>query len=255
MEIAAHIAVIEDEGRRFAGAVGRSGLDAVVPACPDWDVRTLVRHVSEIHLWAAAQVTGRATVLWPDGLDDIADWWPSLANFWPEDDALTGYYLETNQNLVAALRQAAPDVDARTFLPAPSPLAMWARRQAHELTIHRIDAEGAAGDVDTISPEVAVDGIDELLLAFAPRVNELPLDQASSMAVQTTDTDDAWIVTMGPDGIDASRSHQPADAILRGTAADLYVALWNRNDDHAITVTGDDSVLPTWREQLRIRWS
>ena len=32
-----------------------------------------------------------------------------------------------------------------TFLPAPSPRAMWARRQAHETAIHRVDAQLAAG--------------------------------------------------------------------------------------------------------------
>ena len=45
MEIATHTAVIGDEGRRFADAASRSGLEAVVPACPDWDVREMYLHV------------------------------------------------------------------------------------------------------------------------------------------------------------------------------------------------------------------
>jgi len=47
----------------------------------------------------------------------------------------------------AALSAAPPDLRCWTFLPAPSPLAMWARRQAHETTVHRVDAELAAASV------------------------------------------------------------------------------------------------------------
>jgi len=42
------------------------------------------------------------------------------------------------------LASAPPDLDCLTFLAAPSPLAMWARRQAHETAIHRVDAESPA---------------------------------------------------------------------------------------------------------------
>lgn len=41
-------------------------------------------------------------------------------------------------------RWAAGYVDCWTFLDAPSPLAFWARRQAHETAIHRADAQLAA---------------------------------------------------------------------------------------------------------------
>src|SRR6204780_1534249 len=55
------------------------------------------------------------------------------------------------------------------FLDAPSPLAFWARRQAHEPAIHRADAESAAGDVTPFPAVFAADGIDELLVCFASR--------------------------------------------------------------------------------------
>lgn len=39
----------------------------------------------------------------------------------------------------------------------------WARRMAHELTIHRADATLAAGQPYEVAPEIAADAIDEWL--------------------------------------------------------------------------------------------
>ena len=61
-----------------------------------------------------------------------------------------------------------PDLDCWAFLPAPSPLAFWSRRQAHETAIHRADVESALRVRPVYPKEFAADGIDELLLgAFA----------------------------------------------------------------------------------------
>lgn len=255
MDTATHIARIDAEARRFAAAAEQAGLDAPVPSCPDWDVRDLLRHLSLIHLWAAAHVVCRATTLGVDDLTELSSAWPDLAEFWPDDEQLAAYYLATNANLVRELSTAQPDIAALTFLPAPSPLAMWARRQCHELTIHRIDAEQAADDVTPIDAAVAADGIDELLAAFAPRETEFPLDEARTMLVETSDTHDHWRLTLGPDGITTTRSDEPADVRLRGRATDLYLAVWNRGDDASLDVTGDRDVLAAWHAHYAIRWS
>lgn len=254
MEIATHVEHIDREAQRFVTAAAQGHLDAAVPACPGWDVRELVRHLCEIHLWAAAQVAGRATQLWPDSLDEIATWWPEIAVFWPSDDDLLDLYLATSDNLVRQLQAAPADVDADTFLPAPTPLAMWARRQCHELTIHRVDAEQAAGVASIIDPTLASDGIDELLSAFAPRATATPLAHPRSMVVDAIDTGEQWSVTMGPDGIDTTRADSRGDVRVSGIAADLYRSLWNRGDS-GVAVDGDDDVLDAWHTNHRVRWS
>lgn len=254
MEIAAHVVHIEQEAQSFVTAVAQGGLDAAVPTCPGWDVRELVRHLSEIHLWAAAQVAGRATQLWPEGLDEIATWWPEIAVFWPSDDDLLDLYLATSDNLVQQLRDAPADVDAATFLPAPTPLAMWARRQCHELTIHRVDAEQAAGVGSIIDPALASDGIDEVLSAFAPRATQTALARPRCMVVDATDTGEQWSVTMGPDGIDTTRADSRGDVRVSGVAVDLYRSLWNRGDG-GVAVDGDADVLAAWHTTHRVRWS
>jgi uncharacterized protein (TIGR03083 family) len=164
-------------------------------------------------------------------------------------------YLGTNVNLVDALESAPPDLETFTFLPAPSPLAMWARRQAHETAVHRFDAENAIGATSAFDPVFAADGIDEILAAFAPRKSEFPVKSNKRMHVHAVDTDDHWLVTMRPDGIATTREAGPADVALSGTAADLYLVLWNREKDSMVTVTGDPELLEKWHANHRVRWS
>jgi predicted lipid carrier protein YhbT len=75
------------------------------------------------------------------------------------------------------------------------------------------------------------------------------------MVVHATDTDDRWHVTMTPDGITTSKGTGPADVALTGSAADLYLTVWNRGDDSDIDVTGDRDLLETWHTHHRVRWS
>lgn len=255
MEIAAHITAIGQEAKLFADAAGQGGLEVDIETCPGWNMRDLVRHLSEIHLWASAHVARRATKMWVDDLSDLSGYWPDLAVFWPDDNDLIDYYLRTNANLVNQLESAPADVEAMTFLPAPSPLAMWARRQAHETSIHRFDAQNAAGSTSGFDATFASDGIDEMLMGFAPRASRWRIDRARTMVVHAEDTDDRWHVTMRPDGITSRRGDGPADVTLTGRAADLYLAVWNRGDDSAIEVTGDRGLLENWHENHRIRWS
>jgi uncharacterized protein (TIGR03083 family) len=254
VEIDDHIDAIAREGERLAAAASSAGLDATIRWCAGWRMRELLRHLSEIHLWAASHVARRAV---RDGVPELADLeaaWPNLALFWPADDDLIDYYLATNRNLVDKLAAAPADLDTWTFLPAPSPRQMWARRQAHETSIHRIDAESATESMGGFDPAFASDGIDEVLTAMAPRTDELPLESPVTMAVHPTDVEERWLVNLGPEGIDTIRGHSPADLTLTGAASDLYLAVWNRGDDTAIQLTGDRSVLDIWRDRHRSRW-
>lgn len=255
MDITQHVDTLEREAKLLAEAARQIDLDSEIPTCPGWAMRDLVRHLAEIHLWAASQVSNRATKMWVDDISELSAYWPDLAVFWPSDDALIDWYLETNANLVNELRAAPADLECRTFLPAPSPLAMWARRQAHETAIHRFDAEHPVGIDSHFDPTFAADGVDEMLAAFAPRGSTFPVDETRTMVVHATDTGDRWHVTMAPDGITTAKGDGPADLTLAGPAEDLYLAVWNRGDDSAITATGDLDLLETWHTNHRIRWS
>jgi len=245
VETAADITAIGQEAKLFAESAEQGSLDVTIGTCPGWTMRDLVRHLSEIHFWAATHVARRAIKMWVDDLAELSASWPDLAVFWPDDGDLVDYYVQTNGNLVRELESAPADVEAMTFLPGSTPRAMWARRQAHEISIHRFDAQNAAGIPSEFDPAFASDGSDELLTAFTPRKPSFPVEAAKTMVVHATDSDDHWHLTLGPDGIAARRSDGPADVTLTGSAADLYLTMWNRGDDSTIDVAGDRDLLET----------
>ena len=168
MQVADYIAALRAEGPLLARAAERAGPGAPVPTCPGWRICDLVRHVGSVHRWAAGIVAEQQAA--PPGElteDEMVRSGPA------SDKDLPGWFLDGHQRLVAALEQADPGLTCWTFLAAPSPRAFWARRQAHETAIHRVDAQlaegtGAAG-LDRLAPGLASDGIDELIMGFGRR--------------------------------------------------------------------------------------
>jgi uncharacterized protein (TIGR03083 family) len=247
VEIADHIAHLEAEGERFAQAAADAGLEAAVPNCPGWKVRDLVRHMGGIHRWAASYVeSGNPR---PSNEVDDTRFFAALG-----DGELIARYRRGHAGLVSALSTASPGLACWTFLAAPSPLAFWARRQAHETTIHRVDAEQAADVESGCAPELAADGIDELLNGFFSRPKgRLVADPPVALAIRTADTGDAWTIRIEPDRRVVTPGAGDADCRVSGSASDLYLLLWNRRGrDRGVTVEGDGGVLDLWRERAVI---
>ncbi|MET7480245.1 maleylpyruvate isomerase family mycothiol-dependent enzyme [Streptomyces sp. NPDC005648] len=246
METAEFVEILDREGELLAAAAESAGCDAKVPTCPDWQVRDLLRHTGMVHRWAAAFVAEQHTTYQPDG---------GL----PELDGaeLLAWFRQGHRRLVDTLASAAPDVRCWHFLPAPSPLAFWARRQAHETTVHRFDAESARGGTPSgIAPSFAVDGIDELLSGFHARPrSRVRAEEPRVLRVRATDTDDAvWTVRLSQEPPAAVREADgDADCEVAGSAARLYLALWNRLPFPS--VTGDVSVAALWRGKSAVTWS
>ncbi|MBO0831624.1 MAG: maleylpyruvate isomerase family mycothiol-dependent enzyme [Actinobacteria bacterium] len=267
MEIAAHIDSLERDGQLLAAAAERAGLGDPVPSCPGWQLRDLLRHQGYVHRWAARFVTERLPR--PDTRMNEAE----ILTAEPPDSKLVAWFREGHAALVAALRAAPPDLDCWTFLPAPSPLAFWARRQAHETAMHRVDAELAAGGpVTAVAAEFAADGIDELIMGFFGRDERRLSDEQRAggrqgMRVQTTDTGQQWQVELTEDGRRAASVQRGGTAstgvgsdgvvcTVDGPAAGLYLVLWNRAEPGpaAVTVSGNDMVLRAWRDGMRVTW-
>ena len=223
------IEALEREGRLLAEAAGRAGLDAPVPSCPGWQVRNLLRHTGGVHRWATSIVAGPLTERPDIPLDDTDD------TQWPGDASLLSWFVEGHAALVAALRSAPDDLDCYTFLPNMTPKVHWTRRQSHETAMHRADAELAAGQSPSYDTDFARDGIAELFEGFFPRGyrKRLKSDTPTTIAVVTTDADDEWLVHVGPEGSTVERGAGAADAVVRASASDLYLTLWNRRSDDA----------------------
>ncbi|GHH72331.1 hypothetical protein GCM10018793_09150 [Streptomyces sulfonofaciens] len=238
METADHIEILARQGTAMARTAADAGLAATVPTCPGWRVADLLRHTGQVHRWATAFITGGLTSHHP-------------APPAPEADAdLLSWFADGHAALVAALRAAPAELECWTFLAAPSPLAFWARRQAHETTIHRVDAEAARGRrVEDIGAEPAVDGIDELLSGFHRRSrSKLRTDRPRVLRVRTTDTGDLWTVRLSaePPVTERGTTTDP-DCELSGPAAQLYQALWNRLP--IPSVEGDRALAELWQER------
>jgi uncharacterized protein (TIGR03083 family) len=257
VEIAEHIDSIERDGAQLGDAAAAAGLAAPVPGCPGWQVRDLVRHQAYVHGWAARHVQERL----PELIDE-ADEAAILAGD-PPDAELLAAYRAGHAGLVRTLREADPDVECATFMRgAPSPLAFWARRQAHETAIHRFDAQsatatGAPGPAAAFEPAFAADGIDELIMGFAPRRRYRARGDGDwSLAVLAADTGASWRVRLADGGTEVRRGSGAADCVLEGPASGLYTFLWNRcgSPQAGITVSGDPSVLNVWGSSVRVRW-
>lgn len=259
MDVADYIGFVALEGDRFADTADRGDLDVRIEACPDWNMRDLVRHLGMIHLWAAANVA------FPEGdwldvheLPDLVRYWPDLAGpagEYPQDAELVSWYRDTLANLVEVLKSAPADVAAFTFLPAPTPLTMWSRRQASEIAIHRFDAEQAREVASNFEPAFASDMLDELLSGFAPRPGQARKVKGSwVLHVHADDTDEHWYLSISGDGVETSRSGDRADVTLIGSAAQLYLTLWNRTPDTSVTTSGDASLIEVWHNNFRVRW-
>lgn len=242
MRISEHIDALEREGRLLADTAAAAGLDAAVPPCPGWTVRDLVTHLGGVHRWAAGIVRDRLA-------EDPAPSEDELDK--PGAQDAVEWFREGHAALVRTLRDADPGLRCYTFLPAPSPLAFWARRQAHETAIHRVDAEAAAGTAVTpATDDFARDGVEELLRGFAARSrrrSEVPRTLALRPA-----HGEGWLVTLSDQGLRTTTDNGSADCTISGDASDLYYWLWNR--PATVEVTGEQSFADYWRT-FRVRWS
>jgi uncharacterized protein (TIGR03083 family) len=240
----------------MAEAAAAASPDDAVPSCPEWAVRDLVHHMGGVHRWATSYVAeGRTEQRDVDLIDVVGSW--------PQDPELAAWLRKGCNGLADALDAAPDDLACWTFLPAPSPRAMWARRQAHETAIHRVDAELATRDDSSLSgfdPAFAADGVGELLSCFLPRPrSRLRADPCTTLGVSCTDDDAGWLLHIGPDGVSTTAGPRDVAAeaacTIRAGAADLYLVLWSRRSPTLLEASGDERVLQLFLEKVNIRWA
>jgi uncharacterized protein (TIGR03083 family) len=231
---------------------GAAGLEAPVPTCPGWTVRDLVVHLGMVHRWATDVVEGRGMGSGDEhaaagrAATDLLDWFDQGASA-----------------LLQALSTAPQDLAVPFFLvDAPAPRLAWCRRQAHETTIHAVDAMaarlGRAPSVDEVwfGDALALDGVDELLTGFLPRSKvRLRSEVPYLIHVAPHGTDREWTVRVGAEPPTTTRSApdgaEPVRIRLGGSARETYLGLWNRGE---LTADGDPAAVVEWRELMRVRW-
>jgi uncharacterized protein (TIGR03083 family) len=261
MEVAEHIDALRREGGLLAGAASRAGLDAPVPPCAPWLVRDLLRHTGYVHRWAARHITERPgrVLAAPSEAEILRDG--------PPDAELLAWFRAGHVALIETLATADPALTCATFMDAPSPLAFWARRQAHETAIHRADAESASGGrPPDFGPAFAADGVDELVMGFGRRRRYQPhaASHGGRLQIVAAGTGQRWLVEAREGRLHPRRPGDrdgpgPAEATctVAGPAPGLYLYLWNRADasQAGVSITGDPAIMAQWHSALRIRWN
>jgi uncharacterized protein (TIGR03083 family) len=199
-----------DAGRMVALAHS-SDLSAPVPSCPGWTAADLVGHLGSVYRWATEVLRTGAVAEQgpaPDDVKELASWFAGAAD-----------------QLIDTLQATDPSQPCWGFGPPPRLAGFWFRRQALETSIHLWDARACLGQDTAIDPELAQDGVEEVVSVLFPRQVRLgriePL--AGAVALRVADTSRTWV--LGGDGVAAPGKTL---ASVTGPAVTLFLLVWRR---------------------------
>ncbi len=240
MQTNEYLDVIRRQSELVAVAGEQASLDTAVTSCPGWTLGHLIEHLGNVQRWAALTVATRPATRIPR-----AD-----MNEFPAPDELVAWFRAASAGLVAALAAADLDADIWTFVPDGT-MTFWFRRQAQEVSVHRWDAECAAGRTVPIDAELAADGIGEWLDMSSALAADRFLGDGETVHLHCTDTpahtSGEWLITFTPNGPTVDPVHAKGDVAARGTASDLLLFLWGRVDPTQLEVFGDVELLERFR--------
>lgn len=235
MDLDAYLAAVERDGR-VLGDLARGDLDVAVPSCPGWNLANLVGHVGRVYAMVAGAL---ATGSRPDPLPDP-----------PAPSEVADWYDARRADLLAQFEAVDPDRERWNWSVGPQVASFWWRRMAHETSMHLWDAQNAVGDPEPIDPGLASDGIDEWFdvhLRSDLTDPELPVpDGLGTLHVHCGDVEGEWWAAISGRELELRRAHEKGDAVMRGAASDLLLALWRRVPTSAVEVLGDAATVDRW---------
>ncbi len=224
------LAALDDQAAQFRAAVMDGDLQQTlgkeVPSCPGWSVEDLIAHlgtaygrVVEYVQLAGAQPSGDPAIKAPGG-PAVVEWWDAQLHA-----------------VRQVLHSAEPEDPAWHWFHKPQQAAFFHRRMAHETAMHRWDAQMSIGLPEPIDPpELAADGIDEVLDTFLP--SDLSLAERITVTgvvrLAATDIDVHWVVRIREGGVTLLDTGSWFDtepevaAVAQATASDLLLALCGR---------------------------
>ncbi len=221
-------------------AVAAKGVDEQVPTCPGWTVRLVLEHTAEVyeHKIEAIRLGGPAPSPWPPA--------------WPSDRDPLAWFAEAHERILSVLTDGADEAPSWTWWPADQTAGFWIRRMAQETVIHRADVQSAFGPPAPIDPDLAVDGIDEVLqLMLSGDWGEDA--QPDSRGVIVVDVGiQSWTIHIEPERIDVVPGTHSAAARISGTPSQVLLWLWGRLPDTAITMSGSEQAVRNLRNRLAL---
>lgn len=244
MEPNRHLEILRAEGDLLA-AMPIDALDAPVPAVEGWTVENVVRHTGRVHRWVHSMLQAG-----PEGT-------PAEVAPLPKGPDCLPAYAEALAVIVADLEALDGDEPTQTFTGTQSS-RFWHRRQAQEVSVHRMDAADAVHAAGGPAPvplasDGAADGVDEwarffLAVRWNVRHGEFPADlEGRTLHIHGTD-DPApqagaeWLLRFGGGALSVEATHAKGDVAVRGSAQELLLALWRRRPLQTVDLIGDEAL-------------
>ena len=253
---------IQDESDRLARVIAGMHPASRVPTCPEWNALDLLKHFIGVQQFWAVVIGNQLTEA---GVEQFDDSRPAL----PDDSALLqDLRRKGTADMLAALTRRDATEPAWSWFPPDQTVGFTWRMQTHEATMHRVDAELAAGlPLSPIGREVAVDGLDhvvDVMWAWAPA--EAERRETGIIELKALDADRSWLVKLfrwsggawgqsfdnqiGGARVDAAGVDAgDPDATVSGTAEDLDLLAWTRAD-RGVVRRGDQHVLGEFQALL-----
>jgi uncharacterized protein (TIGR03083 family) len=218
-------------------------LAAELPSCPGWTVSTLLAHTGSGFRWVANHVV-RGSTDQPGSPDRSGA---------PDGDALLAWWDDSLALLLDALERVDPTLPAWNPAPTSKVALYWHRRYAHEIAVHRWDAQLAVGLPEPVEASLAVDGVDEALDTLLPAGFGHRRGGDGLIQIIASDSEQSWIVRVRGEAISLldTATLIPEEHDLRtqvtGSASDLLLAVWGRVPFDNLDVTGDAALLEALR--------
>jgi uncharacterized protein (TIGR03083 family) len=240
------LAALRADSPALQDAVAQAGPDAAVPSCEGWTVADLTGHVTGLLHWVREMVARGVTDHPPAfvELEPAPEW----------DAALDGLRRELT-GTIETLEALEADFPAWNWAPQAKTAGFWQRRMAHEISVHRWDAEAAAGRATPIETKLAADGISEVLDSWLPAGKRKgPTDLHGVAHLIASDAGYEWFVRLRGAGValldtgtilDSDDHHPRAEAT--GTASDLLLALMGRQRMERLVISGDPRLITALR--------
>jgi uncharacterized protein (TIGR03083 family) len=243
MESARLLETLATDFARLREVATTADLNAPVPSCPGWTIADLVRHVGEVYLHKVECMR----------LGSHPEPWPPAGIKAEEPLALLD---RSYAALAAEFSSRDPRDAAFTWYGPDQTVGFWIRRMAQETVIHRVDAELAAGaEITEIPDDLALDGIDEFLVAFVEYGSKTWPDEYGDVlaatdgrSVRLETAGAAWLVRPTPEAVEVRASDlDGASAVVSGKPPALLLWAWNRTGGEAITTSGDADLVTELR--------
>lgn len=142
-----HLVHLRAEAARFGSVLRNADPGAPVPTCPEWNADDLLWHLAEVFLFWGAIVRDR--------LDDPAVAEAATPERPTDRPALLALYERAAAELIDTLAATADDVQVWTWSD-DNTAGFVRRRMAHEVLIHRLDAELTAGALSDPDAELVL---------------------------------------------------------------------------------------------------